>query len=248
MQKRFLPVLPLAVVLLTSCASVTATKTSRDDFTISGIRYYLPRPYILVTSSTTMVEKAATSVVRYEIIWLPDYSQQYAISVNSGLGKTTTNLTFENGWQFNKLDSTTDTTTVTDSIKALITEVSNLLTTNKGLSNSNVLDGLYRINFNENGEMKGLSLISNFRYASIPVERLNVKEIKQIKIQETIDLITSKYPENGNDEYWCCDSPNILYIDAISGSMTGLAIGSTAVKAISSSGNTLATFTIEVVQ
>lgn len=90
----------------------------------SGIRYYRPKPYLLVTSGQASVtvndkEKTTTTTtvpdIRYvniQLQYLPDFEEEYALDVKTGLGTANVNLTLEDGWNLTginqQLDSQTD--------------------------------------------------------------------------------------------------------------------------------------------
>ncbi|MFN6127952.1 MAG: hypothetical protein ACK6DC_21650 [Planctomycetota bacterium] len=87
----------------------------------TGIRYYRPKPYLLVTSvSQTVLNESGKPVrevvddrfVQIELQYLPDFSEEYSIDVRSGFGIADVSLTLEDGWNLTainqKLDSQTD--------------------------------------------------------------------------------------------------------------------------------------------
>jgi hypothetical protein len=87
----------------------------------TGIRYYRPKPYLLVTSaSQTILNDTGKPVrnivderfVQIELQYLPDFSEEYAIDVRSGFGIADVAITLEDGWNLTsinqKLDSQTD--------------------------------------------------------------------------------------------------------------------------------------------
>jgi hypothetical protein len=88
-----------------------------------GIRYYRPKPYLLVTSSgetkVTVTEDAKQTVtvpdakyVNIQLQYLPDFEEEYAIDVRSGFGVADVAITLDQGWNLTsinqKLDSQTD--------------------------------------------------------------------------------------------------------------------------------------------
>ncbi len=97
---------------------VIANPTARDQ----GIRYYRPKPYLLVTSGTTQVTKGEDSstttivpdaqYVNIQLQYLPDFAEEYALDVRTGFGSANVGITLENGWNLitvnQDLDSQTD--------------------------------------------------------------------------------------------------------------------------------------------
>jgi hypothetical protein len=107
----------------------------------SGVLFYRPRAYLMVTQGpaskeqpadkpsilpgagaapatplpppgTGTVDKpAGAGALNVEIIWLPDYSQEYEIQVHPGLGSVTMNPTLKDGWNLTGLSATVDSKT-----------------------------------------------------------------------------------------------------------------------------------------
>ena len=127
----------LLVLFLTGCGSSVSVRKMDDSST--GIPYYLPKPYLLITSglsatvyqpkiteettekpdgsktTTTTTEKvpvrssANGAAYSMEIIYLPDLRDKYGIKINPGFGKSETKVTLENGWKLTSLAENTDT-------------------------------------------------------------------------------------------------------------------------------------------
>ena len=66
----------------------------------NGLRFYRPRPYLLVT----LGDKGCTPAIEY----LPDYSQEYILHPHYGLGSLSFKPTLENGWNLTAFDSSAD--------------------------------------------------------------------------------------------------------------------------------------------
>lgn len=105
----------LSGLLLIGCTPrviVRANPTASDR----GIRYYRPKPYLKVEPAEVALEKNQTAivpgVVRISLVYLPDFSEEYAIDVRSGLGIANVGIKLENGWNLTEisqeLDSQTD--------------------------------------------------------------------------------------------------------------------------------------------
>ena len=102
-----------------------------------GIRYYRPKPYLLVSSGvaeTTVSEREKTvttksvpdpKYVNIQLVYLPDFEEEYAIDVRTGFGTADVEITLEEGWNLTginqKLDSRTseNLTAIADLIGAV---------------------------------------------------------------------------------------------------------------------------------
>jgi hypothetical protein len=67
------------------------------------------------------------------IVWLPDYCEQYALDATNFFSTQTVKLKLNNGWQFDNIESTGDTTAVASK---LLDTASSLASTFKGTSGS----------------------------------------------------------------------------------------------------------------
>lgn len=110
----------IALLVFGGCAPrvrVRANPAPHD----AGIRYYRPKPYLLVTSAAQSILNESGKPVReviddrfvqIELKYLPDFSEEYAIDVRSGFGIADVAITLEDGWNLTainqKLDSQTD--------------------------------------------------------------------------------------------------------------------------------------------
>jgi hypothetical protein len=128
--------------LLSGCASVKVVRVdpSKVDAAYndgqrvetSGVLFYRPRPYLMVTEAPppkdsqplggapiarldmnsqdkpTQPEAQQLSV---QIVWLPDYSQEFEIRAHPGLGSVTMNPTLKDGWNLAGLSATMDSKT-----------------------------------------------------------------------------------------------------------------------------------------
>lgn len=78
-----------------------------------GIRYYRPKPYLLI-SALSKDANASADYVSITLDYLPDFAEEYSISVKPGLGVADVSIGLEDGWNLvsinQKLDSQTDET------------------------------------------------------------------------------------------------------------------------------------------
>ncbi|MHB8174400.1 MAG: hypothetical protein ACYDFU_08095 [Nitrospirota bacterium] len=159
--------LTVPLILLTSCASVTATKVT-DDHT-EGIRYYRPAPYLLVSDSFANVS-SATKKGEFEnnkyavsIIYLPDISQEYAIKASGGLGTANLKLTLQDGWNLVSTEQSVDSKT-----SEIITAFGGILGSATNLPKSFVpsekdnIPGIYKFEFGKDGKISGVKQVVRF--------------------------------------------------------------------------------------
>jgi hypothetical protein len=63
--------------LISACADLNVTKvTDANQATVKGVRYYLPKPYLLATPQ-------ADGTVIFDVVFLPDKSREYAIDTSA---------------------------------------------------------------------------------------------------------------------------------------------------------------------
>lgn len=88
-----------------------------------GIRYYRPKPYLAVMpfEKTVATKKAddddggtpvaagvSDQYVSIRMEYLPDFEEEYAIDVRSGLGVNNTKITLKDGWNLTQIDQELD--------------------------------------------------------------------------------------------------------------------------------------------
>lgn len=94
------------------CTSVVVKKDPGDHN--KGFRYYMPKPYLLISPSTTTVvgegEKKTTTTkpVVVEMKYLPDYEEKYSVRLKPGIGKGKLEVELEDGWNLTKVGLETD--------------------------------------------------------------------------------------------------------------------------------------------
>ena len=83
-----------------------------------GIRYYRPKPYLLIAPAGTTSEIAGNvskrvtepsdQFVSIQLQYLPDFNEEYAINVRSGLGTADVSITLEDGWNLTEINQKLD--------------------------------------------------------------------------------------------------------------------------------------------
>ena len=104
------------------CAMTTVKKNpgSHD----CGMRYYLPKPYLLVDRAEIPADaegkttKPSNNVVRLKLEYLPDFSEEYSVHIRTGIGKNESNLVLTDGWRLDKIDVNVDSK-ATEFVEAL---------------------------------------------------------------------------------------------------------------------------------
>ena len=127
----------LKIAILASCAASLSFSLGCAPRTIvrknpcdsdPGIRFYRPKPYLLVlpgessvrtvqtqgemaSTSTTTTPGSSDRVVTLQLEYLPDFSEEYAIEVKPGVGTNQTDISLENGWNLTSVDQNLDSQT-----------------------------------------------------------------------------------------------------------------------------------------
>jgi len=107
----------LVVVCITVVAgcipTVRVTKNPGDCD--KGVRYYRPKPYLMVTAAgQTQTTGGTTTVtptdqyVNLDIKYLPDFSEEYTINVNPGLGVANVTISLQDGWNLTSINQNLD--------------------------------------------------------------------------------------------------------------------------------------------
>ncbi|MEZ6152838.1 MAG: hypothetical protein R3C09_22295 [Pirellulaceae bacterium] len=103
-----------------------------------GIRFYRPKPYLKVEPAEVAIDKNQTSivpgVVRISLVYMPDFSEEFAIDVRSGLGIANVGIKLQDGWNLTEisqeLDSQTDENT--KAFASLLSAVGDVVPTSSG--------------------------------------------------------------------------------------------------------------------
>ena len=110
--------LTLTAVVLAGCNPRIRVRKSPGPRE-SGIRYYRPKPYLLVTpadASLTVVESKTETrtpslsdeFVSIELQYLPDFAEEYALDVRPGLGTADVSFTLKDGWMLTEVNQKLD--------------------------------------------------------------------------------------------------------------------------------------------
>ncbi len=103
------------LVGVAGCTPKVLVRKNPDDLD-RGIRYYRPKPYLKIEPAEIAVSKTESKLVpglvRISLVYLPDFSEEYSISVRSGCGIADVGIKLEDGWNLTEisqqLDSQTD--------------------------------------------------------------------------------------------------------------------------------------------
>ena len=83
-----------------------------------GVRYYRPKPYLLIKPMTARDGLPVDGYVSMEQVTMPDFSEEYSIHVRSGLGTIDTEIKLEDGWKLTGLNISVDSQ-FDESLKAM---------------------------------------------------------------------------------------------------------------------------------
>lgn len=106
-------------VCITGCAKVSVDRVTSDSQ--PGIRYWRPAHYLSLAPVTT----GTTVTCEAKLIELPDKSEQYAITMNAGMGTAEATPTLQDGWNLTAMTSKADSKTA-ENITAISALVSKL--------------------------------------------------------------------------------------------------------------------------
>lgn len=112
-----------------------------------GVRYYRPKPYLLVSAADTeqvtklddkgkpseITSKATDQFVTLQLQYLPDFSEEYAITVTPGIGTAEVELKLENGWNLTSINQTLDSKLPEniESVSKLVSAIGSIVPTSK---------------------------------------------------------------------------------------------------------------------
>lgn len=94
--------LMLLVCVASGCATTTVTRDPPPWD--KGIRYYRPKPYLLIKPA----ENGSDEFVQISLEYLPDFSEEYSIRARAGLGINQTSVKLADGWNLVEIDQKLD--------------------------------------------------------------------------------------------------------------------------------------------
>lgn len=164
--KRIYVLLLLGATLIFSGCASTITASSGGE---TGIPYYLPKPYLLITKNLTFLtekitekknDKGNTEAIEhtvgpittnnnkgdsyfFQVIYLPDLTQKYGLEIQSRTGIIKTKVTWIDGWKLVGLNLDADAKT-SDIIKAIGEAITQLpiIRPMKGIEKSMGIEGI----------------------------------------------------------------------------------------------------------
>lgn len=110
-----------ALIGTVGCTPKVLVRKSPGDHD-GGVRYYRPKPYLKIEPAEIAVSKTeskiAPGLVRVSLVYLPDFSEEYSISVRSGLGVADVGIKLEDGWNLTEISQELDSQT-DENVKAM---------------------------------------------------------------------------------------------------------------------------------
>jgi hypothetical protein len=153
-----------------------------------GVRYYRPKPYLLIKPMTARDGLPVDGYVSMEQVTLPDFSEEYSIHVRSGLGTNDTEITLEDGWKLTGLNISVDSQfdenlkAMADVIEAVprATAAASEQLPSMAVRASNVPLGLYEAVVSTGPDCKkrlyGFRYVGFMPYAACPLESSGVEQ------------------------------------------------------------------------
>jgi len=100
----------MIMVLLTTVGCFPGVRITKDPGPKdTGIRYYRPKPYLLL--QPVAEGKDNDQHVAISLEYLPDYTEEYSINVRPGLGSANVSVKLDDGWNLTSLNQELDTQT-----------------------------------------------------------------------------------------------------------------------------------------
>jgi hypothetical protein len=144
------------LAIASGCAQVQVTRLEKPTDYKQGVRFYRPRPYLWVTDAKE--EATGDKFRKVTIIWLPDMTQEYVATWQTGLGTVNAQLTLQDGWNLIGLTGQADSKTA-----EIINAVSGLIPSIAGVrifrdaekdTKDELALGLWKIDIQPDGSMK----------------------------------------------------------------------------------------------
>jgi hypothetical protein len=156
-MKKNLLLITLLTFVMAGCSGVEIKRVMSNDSSTTGLRFYRPYPYLLVTS-----EEGKTSLT-VKVVYLPNLKEDYALSVTSRMGSVDAKFTLENGWNLTTYGAAIDPKT-----SEIISALTGSLKAVAGLPGLKAVEelrpGLYRLDFDEKtGLISGCTCVVQFK-------------------------------------------------------------------------------------
>lgn len=138
--------------LVAGCAQMKITRLTSSDTYTEGLRFYRPKPYLLVTID-------AEGKLAGQLISLPDRKEEYVVQQRVGIGSSKLSVTLDGGWNLVALGHDLDT-----KVPEMITALSGALgsavfSESKQASSVNFKIHLFEIVYDESGAITHLKQV-----------------------------------------------------------------------------------------
>lgn len=134
-QNRIISTMVMCAILSAVCGCLPRVSVRPNPGPCTpGIRYYRPKPYlfispagekVVVEGSKTTTEGVSDKYVQIQLEWLPDFAEEYALNIRTGLGTNHTKVILEDGWKLTSVDANMDSQT-DENIKAVAELISKI--------------------------------------------------------------------------------------------------------------------------
>jgi len=150
-----------ACIFVGGCAAVDVQRV--ESYDQHGVRYWRPAPYVAVGP----VVANGTTTCQASMVMLPDKSEEYAITLNTGLwGTASANPTLADGWNLTGLNASADSKT--SEVLGSIASILNAGALKPAFytpgakpspGTPTCAQGLYRVEFDRYGRISGLTRV-----------------------------------------------------------------------------------------
>jgi hypothetical protein len=107
--KRTAGTVALCAVMTLSIGCLPSTRIIKNPGDRDrGVRYYRPKPFLLITPLINKAGEPVTGFVSIEQVVMPDFSEEYSIHVRTGLGTNDTEIKLTDGWRLDAINVNLD--------------------------------------------------------------------------------------------------------------------------------------------
>jgi len=160
-----LAILTAGLVALSACAGVQVKRVTAKS-NEPGIRYWRPEPYF------ALIETRANNAVTCDVktFYLPDKSEEYAITISAGMGKANVTPQLENGWNLTSLSADIDSKASENitAIASLLKEAATLGTAKTAEKSASAkplhCQGVYRVAYDTTGRFRSFERVSGLDF------------------------------------------------------------------------------------